>query len=191
VSTTGWLIVGLVAGVLWAVQFGATVALMGRVERIVGQFDDAVNAWVEYAEQLKAERDQYAADLKAAVATNTQLVATDAATDAEQAAALQAQLTAQLTGALEKLQAAPSEGSKPKDKPVLGPGKQPDKPEYSTVPYVGPKDLDKPPAKTPEKPEFPDPNKGELKPEAGKVTEKPGFADPGKGDKPDIPKTSK
>lgn len=119
VSTTGWLIVGLIAGVLWAVQFGATVALMGRVERIVGSFDDAVQAWVDYAEQLKAERDQYAEDLKAAVATNEQLVATDAATDAEQAAALQAQLGQQLADALAKLQGAPSEDIRPKDKPKL------------------------------------------------------------------------
>jgi hypothetical protein len=203
-----WAILGTLVGLAWALNTGALYALSRRVEFIMGNFDDAVQAWVDYAEELKGERDQYAEALKDALATNAKLVAIDAENDAAQAAALQEQLTGQLEGALAALQS--SSVVHPKDKPVvLNPGKQTDKPEWGTQPYTGTKD-DKPTGvKVTEKPEFGktedkgevDPygktskpadvdkgEKGEVDP-YGKVTEKPDFADPNKGDKG--PKSSK
>lgn len=88
------------------------VRLDRKVGIIVADFQEALQAWVDYAEKLKAERDEHAEALKQALATNAELIATDAATDAEQAEALQAQLTKNLEDTLAALQDTP-------DKPKL------------------------------------------------------------------------
>ena len=104
---TSGVVIGILVGVGWAVQTGAIIALNRRVEHIVSRFTELVQAWVDYAKGLRDERDSLAGQLEVALATNAELVATDAEQDAAEYAALREELTAQLEAALASVTGEP------------------------------------------------------------------------------------
>lgn len=107
------LVLGVIVGVGWAIQTGAIIALNRRVEHIVSRFTEVVQAWVDYAKSLRDERDVLAGKLEEALATNAELIATDAEQDAAEYAALREELTAQLEDALASISGEPEVSEPP------------------------------------------------------------------------------